>query len=61
MTVEDKIKWTKQAFIKVTRFDPAQFVRPQIDGATISLSNENPATRPQGEAIELCEMRLKLQ
>ena len=56
VTVEDKIKWTKQAFIKVTRFDPAQFARPEINGENIFLSNKR-----TGEAIKLCELRLKLQ
>jgi len=61
VTIEDKIQWTKQAFIKVTRFDPDQLARPQIDGEAISLSNKNPTTAPQGEAIKLCEMQLQLQ
>jgi len=45
VTIYDKMQWTSQASIKVTRFDPAQFTYAKIDDKT----------------IELCEITFKLQ
>lgn len=61
VTIEDKIQWSKHASIKVTRFDPSQFAYVVIEGDKAFLSHKKSGKAPQGEAIELCELTLKLQ